>query len=148
MMEDSFLRAPICLENLEYYKELVFDIAGHESLVGKICLTNEFMKRKFWPMASSFDFPLYAAENNTEYILSTQPAIWNRKFLLKYLTPGLSPWKFETQKAERLEKLKVIGLMGNTILHNEGIRKTDLYNYNFDRIPAEVIKEMQTLNII
>ena len=35
--------------------------------------------------------------DDSPYRLSCQPAIWNRKYLLQYLKPGLTPWQFESQ---------------------------------------------------
>lgn len=41
------------------------------------------------------NWELYEQTTDSDYSLTTQLSIWNRKFLLKYLTNGLSPWDFE-----------------------------------------------------
>jgi hypothetical protein len=42
------------------------------------------------------------------YQWSTQAALWNRRHLLKYLRPGMSPWDFELQD-KRPEDLRILG---------------------------------------
>jgi hypothetical protein len=52
---------------------------------------------------------LYRQTRSSDYSLTTQFSIWNKKFFLKYLVDGLSPWDFERQsfKATADEKYSV-----------------------------------------
>ena len=41
------------------------------------------------------DYNVHVKNPNAPYRISTQPALWNRKFLLKFLNNKWSPWQFE-----------------------------------------------------
>lgn len=141
-MEDTFLKAPVDFERLEILKELT-----KERLVGRINLSNECVKQKHELAFYSKDQEIYQNSQDARYRLSTQPSIWNREFLLKYLTPGLSPWDFETQPSIN-DGYNIFGLKKAVMKHNEGVTKRDIYNYNFDGISEEVLNEMKELNIL
>ena len=38
---------------------------------------------------------LYKLTSNSAYHLTCQPSIWNKKYFLRYMTDGQSPWVFE-----------------------------------------------------
>jgi len=97
--------------------------------IGKINLTNEGMHRDH-ELAGDYFYVV----TNTLYRLSTQPAIWNRDFLLRYMTPGLSPWGFETKVAYPSDNYKIVGPTTNILNHNEGVRKHDIHNLNMEGI--------------
>lgn len=122
LMEDSFIRS----FNSEQYrnaKELCI------SEVGRVNLTREGMKRPH-----SVHHGIYYCLPNTPYRISTQPSIWNREFLLRYLTPGLTPWDFEKQTTE--DNYLICGLVNGVLEHNEGVRKNDIYKLNLEGLYA------------
>lgn len=96
--------------------------------VGRINLTKEGTKQDHYKTNSH----IVTNTPTAKYRLSTQPSIWNRDFLLKYLTPGLTPWKFETQPT--VDDFQIIGPKINIVEHNEGVRKHDIHNLNLDGI--------------
>ena len=41
--------------------------------------------------------------SNSNYLISMQPSIWSREFLLKVLVPDYSPWDFEMEGSRQLK---------------------------------------------
>ena len=128
MMEDTFLK-----EKVELGKLVIGDN------VGRIDLTKDIQSR---PHHKVFDW--VAAYPNSRYRLSTQPSIWNKQFLLQYLTPGLSPWDFETQDPKN-DGWAVIGFVDPPVKHNEGVRRVDLNKLNLDGMIDEDIETIKLL---
>lgn len=129
MMEDTFL------------KDEVGIIWQHTDTVkvGRIDLTKDIQSRKHdagrnWIYAGS----------DTRYRLSTQPSIWNKQFLLQYLTPGLSPWDFETQDPKN-DGWEVIGFVKPPVSHNEGVRRFDIHKLNLEGMKQEDIDHINTI---
>lgn len=118
MMEDTFIKG----FDRALFEYFAIDLFPN---IGRFCLTNEGMKRPHFVHEKLYECPA-----SSDYRLSTQPSIWNREFLLKYLTPGLTPWKFETQKTR--DRFMVIGPVANIMDHNEGVRKHDIHNLNLE----------------
>lgn len=120
LMEDQFIRS-FC--PLRYRLVKKFCIDG----IGRINLTTDGMKR---PHVKRH--PVYYSLPDTIYRLSTMPSIWNRDFLLKYMTPGLDPWAFEKQPTD--DKYEIVGLMDGVLECNEGVRKHDIHKLNLEGI--------------
>ena len=89
------------------------------------------------------DLIIYA-KPDSRYRLSTQPSIWHRDFLLKYLTPGLSPWDFETQDPKN-DGWDVVGFINPPINHNEGVRRFDIHKLNLDGMCQEDIDHINSI---
>lgn len=139
IMEDTFLKAPISYVRLGALKELT----SHEN-IGRINLTSETMKQKH--KAVKEQLGLYENTQDAQYRLSTQPSIWNRDFLLKYLTPGLSPWDFEKQESTN-DGYRILGFKEAAVYHNEGVRKRNIHEFDFTGMDKDV-KEMKELFLI
>lgn len=122
MMEDSFIRS----FNRGRY-ETAKSLCTPET--GRVNLTKEGMNRPHAVVNGA-----YYCLPGTQYRLSTMPSIWNREFLLKYLTPGLTPWKFELQTTD--DNFLIAGLVDGVIEHNEGVRKQDIYKLNLEGLYA------------
>jgi hypothetical protein len=45
--------------------------------------------------------------NDAKYLMSHQPSVWNREFLLTQLTRSESPWRHESMGTKRLRKLNL-----------------------------------------
>lgn len=131
MMEDTILKAPV--DDIQAYAMMLPD-------VGRIDLTGDVMKREHTVTAGGVIY----AHPNSRYRLSTQPSVWNKEFLLKYLTPGMDPWTFETQDPKD-DGYNVVGFVDYPLKHNEGIRRFDLYKLNLDGVAQEDIDHIKTI---
>jgi len=132
MMEDTFLKGPVNSEADVFSANFI-------NKIGRFDLTNDVQKRE-----SEYKEGLVYAAQNSRYRLSTQPSIWNKTFLLKYLIPGLSPWDFETQDPKN-DGWEVIGLDGYPVNHNEGVRRFDTKKLNLDGMCQEDIDHIKTI---
>ncbi len=133
LMEDSFLKAPVKEPELDACCALM--MPG----VGRIALTNDLRSREH-TIANGFVY----AHPNSRYRLSTQPSIWNKEFLLKYLTDGLSPWEFETQNPKN-DGWQIVGAVEYPVLHNEGVRRFDPHKLDlngFDQVDIDYINKL------
>lgn len=119
LMEDTFIK-----RKSEIHVPLVKG-------VGRIDLTNDVQKRGH----KVIDNIVYA-DPNSLYRLSTQPSIWNKEFLLQYLTPDQSPWMFETQNPMN-DGWAILGLLSPPVKHNEGVRKHDPHEMDLNGFPYE-----------
>lgn len=121
LMEDSFIKGLnkdklIYLYSLTQFKD-----------IGRINLTKEGTKQQHLIKGG-----LVFNTKDALYRLSTQPSIWNKDFLLRYMKPGLTPWQFETQ--DTLDAFDIVGPLTNVLEHNEGVRKHDIYKLNLEGI--------------
>jgi len=123
IMEDTFIRG-IYPGGIEQLKALC------SPEVGRINLTDEGTKQDH--VRTDFD-GIVANTQTARYRLSTQPSIWNREFLLQYLTEGLTPWDFETQESTN-DGWVILGPVVNYLEHNEGVRRHNIYKLNLENI--------------
>lgn len=145
LMEDTFIKSPVNNKALSF----LFDKIKSIKKLGRMNLTGESMNYDRKVLDSNLDFVLYENAHNIRYRLSTQPSIWNKSFLLKYLTENLSPWDFETQDP-RYDGYVICGLdkVQCPVKHNEGVRRFDIRKYNFEGIDPYVLEEMRSLQIV
>ncbi len=140
MMEDTFIKEPVNHHHLTILQDLA------TKPVGRISLTGDSYKQYTLQYDNVDGLDAYKTPHLSEYRLSTQPAIWNKDFLLRYLTPGLDPWMFESQ-------VKVVDEFENIafhpgcapMVHNEGVRRRDLYAYDFNGIDTTEMKQLEIL---
>jgi len=129
IMEDTFIKKKVgCIDDLIIEKN-----------VGRICLTDDIIKRQH-----NTGVNIVYAHPESRYRLSTQPSIWNKDFLLQYLIPGLSPWDFETQDPKS-DGWSVIGFIEPIIEHNEGVRRFDIKKLNLDGMCQEDIDHIKSI---
>lgn len=126
MMEDTFIKSKV-------------SVFGGLYNFGRVDLTNDVQKREH---TSYGEFII--AHPNCRYRLSTQPSIWNKTFLLQYLTPGLSPWDFETQDPKN-DGWEILGHIPPPVNHNEGVRRFDIYKLNLDGMAPEDIEHINSI---
>lgn len=107
--------------------------------IGRYDLTNDVQKRDHFVRGE-----LVIAGLHTKYRLSTQPSMWNMEFLLKYLTPGMTPWQFETQDPVN-DGWDILGLLHPPIKHNEGVRKWNPHELDLNGFSDEDVKHIKTL---
>lgn len=122
MMEDTFIRREV--------KESAMDECCALMMpgIGRIALTNDLRSREH-TITNGFVY----AHPNSRYRLSTQPSIWNKQFLLQYLTDGLSPWEFETQDPKN-DGWNIVGAVEYPVIHNEGVRRFDPHKLDLNNI--------------
>jgi hypothetical protein len=75
----------------------------------------------------------------TQYQISLQPAIWNKKLLLEILQPDWSPWEVELQgtpKVNERDDIIVLGTRQNLFSYTNGL-KNEADNINTKGIPQE-----------
>lgn len=145
LMEDTFLTDHVDLHRLNFLYKLAEMHTGRG--VGRINLTTEGIKQDHQLYRNIDGIDVFENTQIAKYRLSTQPSIWNRNFLLQYMTPGLSPWDFETQKSIN-DGWQIFGLDQSTVKHNEGVRRHDIHKLNLEGIDQQTISEMNELKII
>lgn len=138
LFEDSFIKS-VDFEKLKFLESLT-----KEDMVGRIDLGDQCLRGPF------YDYHIKEVkryEVDRPYRLSTQPSIWNLKYLLSYLKPGLSPWDLE-----RLHPISdgwdILGIDGGCLKYNEGVTKKDIHAFDLNGIPEEQIDEMKQLGIL
>lgn len=132
LMEDTILKAKVD-------DTMAWALTGIAN-VGRINLTNDVSNREH----TNDEMGVLYASPTSRYRLSTQPSIWNKKYLLQYLTPGLNPWDFETQDPMN-DGWQILGLVDYPVKHNEGVNKRDIYKLNLDGIAPEDIDYIKTI---
>ncbi len=142
LMEDSFIKK---VDNKAL--ETSISLISKYNQIGRVNLTTEVLKQDNLFLEDLGEYRLFENTQTANYRLSTQPSIWNREFLLNYLTPNLSPWEFETQECIN-DDYRIIGLNKNSICHNEGVRRFDLYKYDLEGISDTQLEQMKKLSIL
>lgn len=135
LMEDCFIKSV----NFKRLKELESLIIPE---VGRIDLTNDLTKRKCYPYLTSIE-DVHVASKQSSYRQSTQPSIWNKEFLLKYLIPGLDPWQFERQDTS--DHFLILGGHIKAVVANEGVRKTNPHLLDLNGFSEEDVKHIKEL---
>lgn len=144
-MEDSFLRDYIDESQFQY----ALDLMERDGAIGRISLTTQNINKytEVYPFGEIDYGRVLQTPPKSEYRLSTMPAIWRKEFLLRYLKPNMTPWQFEVQPKVEDEFLNV-AMEKPAIFHNEGVRKRNLFEYNFEGIDPAVIQEMKDKRIL
>lgn len=150
IMEDTFLKASVNHETISMLRGLM----RNDSSIGRISLSSDSIKfyTEFYGEVNGIT--IHKTPPDSDYRLSTQPAIWNKNYLLKWLWPDHSPWNFENLKGTLMQRpdheFKNLALdkFNAPIKHNEGVRKRDLHAFDLNGIDENVIEEMKQLNIL
>lgn len=145
LMEDTFIKSPINFTSLNILKSLTTQFSN----VGRINLTREGMKQdnEFFRKVAGVN--IFRNQKYSIYRLSTQPSIWNKHFVLQYMTEDLSPWQFECQADHAVDEFEILSMDQEAPMrHNEGVRKRNIFDFDLNGIPEEVIAEMKQLKII
>lgn len=161
LMEDTFFRARVdtLLVNILFKLPVTLKSTAIENKkIGRINLTGECVKQDHVPTElhlidarmKTKSKPLFANTPVSLYRLSTQPSIWTRDYVLQYMQQDLTPWEFECQSDYQNDNWAIVGLNKEDapVKHNEGVRKRDIYKYNFDGIDPVIIGEMKKEGIL
>jgi hypothetical protein len=152
MMEDTFIRKPIDRKRLDICKQIAFE----HVYVGRISLTDN--SYKYYTEIQTIWYSLGGrttggmvekTPDDSDYRLSLQPAIWHPDYLNKHLKDGMSPWMFENQNGTLMtfkeDQFINIKLGRSPLVSNEGIRRHDLYRYDFTGFCEEDIIHLKKL---
>jgi hypothetical protein len=135
LMEDTFIKSVNILGVNRAYFLIKANI-----YVGRFDLTKDIQNRNH----QVGDTGIITAGKDTSYRLSTQPSIWNKMFLINYLTNGLTPWAFEKQ--DKINPVWLIkGLDPYPVKHNEGVRKWNPHELDLNGFSEEDINHIRTL---
>jgi len=134
VMEDTFLKTSVNSEQIDCACALMYE--G----IGRIGLTKDIQNREH----NTDQFGVVWAHPESRYRLSTQPSIWNKKFLLQHMTEGLTPWEFETQDPKN-DNWAVVGLKEWPISHNEGVNKRDRFALDLTGMVKEDIDHINKI---
>ena len=96
LLDDMFFLDTVDVKQIEY----LVHIMKNDSNVGKIQISGSHAKPKDnIPIENSIynNSDLGKLRQNSQYRLSTLPAIWKKDFFLKYMEKNLNPWEFELQ---------------------------------------------------
>ena len=156
--EDFFL---LELVNKHVYK--VLESFRQNPNVGRINLTNDMEYRwlewrhRYHECGYTKDVSIIKSTPDAEYRVSCQMSIWNRKYMLYALTPGLNPSQFETQSKVKNDGWEIISSKRpHAVTHATGIRKGNLNNLIFNctmeydphELDQETLNEMKQKGII
>lgn len=131
LMEDTLIKGN--------FSEISIKMLFLREEIGKVCLTDDIIRREHTKHAFTV-----TAHPSSRYRLSTQPSIWNKKYLLQYLTPCLSPWDFETLDPKN-DGWDVVGFIDPPVKHNEGVRRHDIYKLNLDGMSQDDIDHINEI---
>lgn len=145
MMEDTFIKSI----NKSFY-DCCKQLSMREN-VGRVSLTNNSYKYYTRQSQQLGILEVRETPRDSDYRLSLQPAIWNPKYLIKHLKDGYSAWDFENQagtlmtfKEPQFDNIS-LGKSFCPLDHNEGIRRHDLYRYDFTGFCEEDIIHLKKL---
>lgn len=109
VLEDYWLDTPVDLRLIEHAIQLM---VTHPD-IGKIDLTDDRLKVPHSDMPS---LPMIISDPDSLFQTSLQAAIWQRHFLLSYLSPDETPWEFEKRGTRRLIEARQQGRETRRIL--------------------------------
>jgi len=151
--EDQFIMQPV---NFFIYNHIIGNYLTDE--LGRFCLTNDGKLRPFDFCSSQVGFDVIINRPNVDYRLSAMWSIWNRKYLLKYILPGWSPWEFEIygSNAARNDGYKILATYRDYVIQPcQAIRRGRLdlpLNFNLINdnrtLSQDIIDDMKKKGII
>lgn len=80
-------------------------------------------------------YDIIACNKDTQYEMSLQAAIWNRRNLLSMLRPGLTPWEVELQTDMQAQPYRVLGCRQFPIRYANLMLKGEVMDYELEHIP-------------
>jgi len=155
-MDDHWIPTKVNSEIINTLTEYCID-----EKVGRISLTDDLQQ---------FQYSMYDSNNGITiirkkeffagetYHITAQYSIWNKKWMLKYLLDGMSPWEFELNGsvAAMADGYKVLGTLDTYAMKNmQVVVRGDLINLNFEwvnerhkSLDIDIVKDMKKKKII
>lgn len=144
MMEDTFIYHTVNHYVLWLCKDVVTD-----KRVGRIALSDYSIDQYTNDYSTISGVKLFRTNELSKYNLSTQIALWNKDYLLRYLKNDMTPWEFESQRKH------IDGFMNVCfekeycpVIHNEGVRVRDIYKFNTENFSTGLINELKNQKIL
>lgn len=147
LMEDTFLRSQVNFDTLDKIRTLMTS----RPKIGRFSLSPDSIKFYTQHYGYLDDAIIYRTPSNSDYRLSTQPAIWNKNYLLKWLQPDHTPWQFENLKGTLMKQPDndfsnlALDKYNAPVMHNEGVRKRDLFQYDLTGMAEEDVEFINSL---
>lgn len=152
MMDDMFVNAPFDEKLVETLAELV----NNNEQVVRASLVNDpgpFTNASHFLNINGYD--IVQLSQTANYRNSTQPSIWKKEYLLRFMRPGLTPWKFELDGMEEAKNdgKIVIGTSETYAMYSyEGVRvppRGQGPNHpNLSLLPQSCVERMRSEGII
>lgn len=150
LMEDTFMRTKVNFDVLQ----AIISLVESRPQIGRFSLSPDSIKHytKTYGYMKGGLVTIHQTPRNSDYRLSTQPAIWNKGYLLKWLAPDHTPWQFENLKGTLMEKPDndyvniALDKYHAPVMHNEGVRKRDLFQYDLSGVCEEDIDYIKSLS--
>jgi len=137
-MEDTFIKDFVNHKSLSILHEIVQD-----KFVGRVALSDYSFSQYEHPYKIIDGCKISNTSTLSKYNLSTQVALWNKDYLLRYMFNNLDPWQFECQR-KHVDCFKNVSFEPKhaPIKHNEGVRISDIFKLNLNGISKRMILEM------
>ena len=159
-LEDMWLVDYVDIPTINKFEKFI-----KQDKVGRINVTRDTCTRPNIHYDYIDDKEIVEANQNAEYRISTWWSLWDKDYLLKYLTPGLTPWQFEIKGSLRAmnDGHHILCMKGNRPPDNaclsncnavwRGDRKRfNVHNSNYEDnrhyLSENVIKEMKQNKVV
>lgn len=129
-----------------------FGYMASESKIGRYELGTGHGWHKETPIAMKFkDWHIYEYGKDSEYMISCQPAIWRKEYLLKYLNHDWDMWQFEVEgsKIAKTDGYSTIATKGRYALRTNHTVSTGRYPglMNINGLNHQDVEEMISLGL-
>lgn len=113
-LEDELLLGPVDQHKIDILEKEVREGRAQKAIIHNLC--NRMCTEKYMD-------DIWLIPQNMRYRLTLHPSIWNKNYLLKYLTPGMMPQRFELAKdaAAQNDGAVIISYDGPHIFSCQGI---------------------------
>jgi hypothetical protein len=118
LYDDFILDAPMCNQRLQ---------AAVNLLQSEVRAVVAYLINTSRPLQlSNADHIFIPIKDNTDYRLNSAPAVWRKKILMDYTTPGDTPWAWEV-----FGTYKTWG--DGNLYYSLNPSKSDIYSYNYKK---------------
>ena len=124
-MEDQFILDYVNFDVINKLSEYLND-----DNIGRVCLTNSIFQNHMGKKHNHYDvdseYEIVEYSQDSEFRMTCEWAIWNKKYLCEYLLDGMSPWQFESISSKNAKNngYHLIGCKNKVaIQHAEALRR-------------------------
>lgn len=138
-MEDTFVKHFVNKKSIDILSTIIED-----KTVGRVALSDYSINQYTHEYRSIDGVNILRTDELSKYNLSTQVALWNKDYLLRYLTNDLDPWQFESQR-KHIDGFKNVCFDYNNtpVFHNEGVRISDIHKFNLSGFDQSILRELK-----
>ena len=143
LLEDYYLTEPV---NKDIIKQGVELFEQWPNALLRFDLTTDRMYNGYAQNLGKYgDMDLVETSYESEYQMSFQAGIWNRRLMLNIVPPGLTPWQTETG-VQPPEEMRVIGTKQNPVEYANIVKsggEERLYAVSYEGIPEHNMQVMR-----